>query len=343
MSLNKAYSLGELAERLSLRLIGDAERRVTGLGTLKGAGPEQLSFLSNPSYAEQLGDCKAAAVIVAEKFAERCPQAALISSSPYVSFAAASALFAPALSRDGGRHPSAVVADSAEVHASATVAAQAVIEEGVRIGADCHIGAGCYIGADSSLDEGCRLYPNVTLYHGVHLGKRVIIHSGTVLGSDGFGYAMEKGASIKIHQLGGVRIGDDVEIGAGSTVDRGAIEDTLIEEGVKIDNQVQIAHNCRVGAHSIICGNAGLAGSASIGRHCVLAGGVGISGHITLTDRVQITAMSLINKSISEPGTYSSGTTQLPTNEWKRNAVRFKQLDSIARRLKELQDRTDKK
>jgi len=204
------------------------------------------------------------------------------------------------------------------------------------------IGAGCYVGENVSLGKACKLHSNVTLYHGVVLGKNVKIHSGSVVGADGFGFAFDGSKSVKIHQLGGVKIGDDVEIGAGSTIDRGALEDTEIGNGVKIDNQVQIGHNCKIGEHTIICGCAGIAGSVTIGKYCIMGGGSGVVGHIAIADKVQVSAMSLVSQSIPEPGMYSTGTIQAKTSQWKRNAIRFQQLDSIAKRLKEIESSTDK-
>ena len=342
MAHNKSYTLGEIAELLDLELIGDADCRVTGLGTLGNAGASQLSFLSNPSYVDRLAACRAAAVILSQRFADACPVSVLVSEQPYVSFARASALFAETRAVEPGVHPAATVEEGAEIDSTASVGAGAVIGARARVGARAVIGAGSFVGADCRLGEECHLHPNVTLYHGVVLGDRVSIHSGAVIGADGFGYAFDGRRSIKIHQLGSVEIGDDVEIGAGTTIDRGAIEDTIIEQGVKIDNQVQIGHNCRIGAHSVICGCSALAGSVTLGRHCVLGGGSGVVGHISLADGVQVSAMSLVSKPITEAGTYSSGTGIMPTRDWKRSIVRFQQLDSIARRLKELTKSTDK-
>lgn len=342
MAHNKSYTLGEIAKALELELIGAAESRVTGLGTLGNAGANQLSFLSNPSYTDQLASCQAAAVILSRRFADACPVSVLVSEQPYVSFAQASALFAEPKTVTAGIHPAAIVEEGAELDPTASVGANAVIGTGARIGARSVIEAGCYVGPGSRLGDDCHLHPNVTLYHDVVLGSRVSIHSGTVIGADGFGYAFDGKRSIKIHQLGGVEIGDDVEIGAGTTIDRGAIENTVIEQGVKIDNQVQIGHNCRIGAHSIICGCSALAGSVTLGRGCVLGGGSGVVGHISLTDGVQVSAMSLVSKPITKAGTYSSGTGIMNTRDWKRSIVRFQQLDSIARKLKELEKATDK-
>lgn len=337
MSNQTVYTLGELAGLLEVELYGDPSIPITGLATLKSAEAGQLSFLSNPRYASQLATCRASAVIVEPELAAVCQVAQLRSAAPYVTYARASQLFAPIRRTATGIHPSASVDASAQIGANVSIGANVVVESGVVIGDGCSIGAGTCIGADSRLGADCTLYPNVTLYHGVSIGDRVVLHSSVVVGADGFGFAFDGRRSVKIAQLGGVRIGDDVEIGAGSTVDRGALDDTVIEQGVKIDNQVQIAHNCVIGEHTIICGCSAIAGSTSIGRYCTIGGGVGIIGHLRIADKVMISAMSLVSQSISESGIYSSGTGLLESKEWKRNIVRFRQLDDMAKRLRELE------
>ena len=337
-----SYTLAELAILLDAKLVGDGDCEITGLGTLKSAGPTQLSFLSNSSYIEQLASSNASAIIISESLADKFAGNKLISPSPYVCFAHATKLFNNSPVKNSGIHPSAIVHESAKLGESVSLGANVVVEANVKIGDGSNIGVGCYIGDSSVVGNNCDLQNNVTLYHGVSLGANVVIHSGSVIGGDGFGFAFDGVKSVKIHQLGGVVIGDDVEIGALSTIDRGAIEDTIIEQGVKIDNHVQIAHNCKVGAHSIICGCAGLSGSVTIGKYCIMGGGTGTVGHITIADKVQVSAMSLVSKSITEPGMYSSGTLHMKTSEWKRSSFRFKQLDSIAKRLKEIEKSTDK-
>jgi len=338
----KSYTLKELATLLDARLVGDGDCRIESIGTLANAHPGQLSFLSNSAYIDQLSSSKASAIIIEEKFADACNTNKLISPEPYLCFAKATGLFIKPRPVAGAIHPSAVIDATAELADSAVVGANAVIGANVSIGAHTIIGAGCTIAANCRLGADCELHNNVTLYHDVSLGSNVIIHSGAVIGADGFGFAFDGEKSIKIHQLGGVQIGDFVDIGAGTTIDRGAIEDTIIETGVKIDNQVQIGHNCRIGAHTVICGCAAIAGSVTIGKYCIMGGASGAVGHITIADKVQVSAMSLVSKSITEPGMYSSGTGHMKTNVWKRNIVRFQQLDSIARRLKEIEKATDK-
>ena len=225
----------------------------------------------------------------------------------------------------------AKVDPTAHIGANAYIAAGAEVDAGAIIGPNCIVLDGSHVGADS------RLVANVTIYHGVTLGKRVLVHAGSVIGSDGFGFANDSGHWVKIHQLGGVRIGDDVEIGANTSIDRGAIDDTVIEDGVILDNQIQVAHNVRIGAHTAIAGCVGIAGSAQIGEHCTIGGGVGIVGHLEIADGVTITAMSLVTSSITKPGIYSSGTPLESKAHWQRNFIRFKQLDEMARRIQALE------
>ena len=337
----KSYLLGDIASQLNLRLIGDPDCTIQGLGTLASADTGDISFLSNISYLGQLASTSASAVIVEENQADVVPTNALIAELPYVAFAYVSQLFAEYPDVTAGVHASASVADSVSLGEGVYIGANVVIEDDVEIGANSSIGPGSVISRGVHLGENCRLHAQVTLYHRVRIGSRVNIHSHAVIGADGFGFAFDGERSIKIQQLGAVQIGDDVDIGAGTTIDRGAIEDTIVEHGVKIDNQVQIGHNCHIGAHSVICGCTAIAGSAKIGRYCVLGGASGVLGHLSLADGVQVSAMSLVNKSITEPGTYSSGTGQMKIADWKRAIVRFQQLDGIARRLKDLEKLID--
>lgn len=348
------YTLAELARLLGVEYRGDPGLRLVRLTTLKSAGEGDLSFLANPRYARQLGTCRASAVIVDEASADNAPCACLIADDPYVTYARASQLFAPREDGLSGEqaeagkgaaahsvHSSAVVSETAALAPGVVVGPNCVIgpgasiAAGVRMGANCVVGAGARIGADSLL------YSGVTLYHDVCIGERAILHSGVVIGADGFGFAFDGRQSVKIAQLGGVRIGDDVEIGAGTTVDRGALDDTVIGDGVKIDNQVQIAHNCIVGAGSIICGCSALAGSTELGRHCVIGGGVGIIGHLKIADGVTVSAMSFVSRSISRPGVYSSGTLLQETREWKKNSLRLQHLDTLSKRVRELESRLE--
>jgi UDP-3-O-[3-hydroxymyristoyl] glucosamine N-acyltransferase len=333
------YSLGEIAEILGVRLDGDPGVQVSGLATLAHAGPQQISFLANNRYLGQLQETRAAAVILRPEQARQCPVASLLSADPYLTFARATALFVGEVRAAAGVHPSAVVAPDALIDSSAAVGPNAVIESGVMLGAGVVVGANVFIGADCRVGAGTRLFPSAVLYRGVQLGEDCIIHSNAVIGADGFGFAPSAAGWEKIHQLGGVRIGNRVEVGACTTIDRGALEDTVVEDGAIIDNLVQIAHNCHIGKNTAIAGCTGLAGSTIIGANCTLAGGVGVVGHVEICDNVHVTGMTMVTKSITEPGSYSSGTPMSPTRDWKRSAVRFAQLDSIQKRLAELERR----
>ena len=331
------YNLGEIASKLGLELIGDNLCQISGIGTLLNAVSGELSFLSNPSYRSQLNKTKASAVIVEERYAKFCPTNALISENPYLSFADATHLFKPSFNRYIGIHESAVIAESAYIDSTVSIGPNVVVEENASIARGSVIGPNCYVGESVTIGENCHLQNNVSLYYKVRLGNSVTIQSGSVIGADGFGFAFDGEKQIKIHQLGSVLLGDHVEIGACTTIDRGTIDDTIIGKGVKIDNQVQIGHNCKVGDHSIICGCVGIAGSVNIGKYCIMGGASGAVGHITISDKVNVTAMSLVSESILEPGTYSSGTWHMKTLDWKRSSVRFKQLDEMNKRVRQLE------
>ncbi|WP_085596149.1 MULTISPECIES: UDP-3-O-(3-hydroxymyristoyl)glucosamine N-acyltransferase [unclassified Pseudomonas] len=331
--------LGQLAEFLGATLRGDAEKEITGLATLQEAGPTQLSFLANPQYRKYLVDSQAGAVLLKAAEAEAYAGDALVVADPYLSYARVSHFFDPKPKAPVGIHPSAVIADDAQVDPTASIGAFAVIESGARIDAGVTVGAHCVIGARSVVGEGGWLAPRVTLYHDVRIGKRVVIQSGAVLGGEGFGFANSKGIWNKIAQVGGVTIGDDVEIGVNTAIDRGALADTIIGNGVKLDNQIQIAHNVQVGDHTAMAACVGISGSTKIGKHCMLAGGVGLVGHIEICDNVFLTGMTMVTHSITEPGAYSSGTAMQPAAEWRKSAARIRQLDDLARRLRQLEKR----
>ncbi len=339
MTETKGHVLSSLAARVGGRVSGDPTVVIHSLATLQTAGSGQLSFFANSRYLAQLKSSRAEAVLVNEAHLADVPGHAIVVADPYLAFARLSALFDWREPVVPGIAAGATVAPTAQIDPSARVEAGAVIGEDVRIGAQVCIGANVVVGARCEIGEGCRLEANVTLYPDVTLGKRVLVHSGAVLGADGFGFAHDGGSGewVKICQLGGVVIEDDVEIGAGTTVDRGALEPTRIERGVKLDNQIQVAHNVRIGAHSAIAGCTAIAGSTKIGRHCTIAGMSGITGHLEIADGTHITAMSLVSRSISRPGAYSSGTGLEPHQQWKRNVVRFRQLDELARRVRKLE------
>ncbi|MCA0394222.1 MAG: UDP-3-O-(3-hydroxymyristoyl)glucosamine N-acyltransferase [Proteobacteria bacterium] len=330
---------GELAGRFGLELRGgDPALAIEGVGTLSGAGPAQLSFLANPKYRAQLAQSSAGLVVMRGADAEGHAGAALVAADPYVAYARIAALFDRAPAADAGIHPSAVIDATAEVDPGAAVGPFVAIGAGSRVAAGARLGPGCVVGEDCEVGAGSVLVARVTLVRRVRLGRRVLVHPGAVLGADGFGIALDRSQGIepywvKVPQLGGVRVGDDCEIGANTTIDRGALEDTVLEHDVRLDNQIQIAHNVRVGAHTAMAGCVAVAGSTTIGRYCMIGGAAGIAGHLDICDRVVVTAMTLVTHSIREPGEYSSGTPLMDSRSWRRNAVRFKQLDALARRV----------
>jgi UDP-3-O-[3-hydroxymyristoyl] glucosamine N-acyltransferase len=326
-------TLADLARRFDLELRGDADARVTGVGTLEGAGPADVAFLANPAYRRQLPATRAGVVVLREGDAAACPTACLVAKDPYVAFARIAALFERAPARAPGVHPSAVVDPAATVAADASVGPLAWVGPGARVEARAWIGPGCLVGEDCVVGEDSELLGRVSLVARVRLGRRVRVHPGAVLGAEGFGLAMDAGRWTKVPQLGGVVVGDDCEIGANTTIDRGAIEDTVLEEDVRLDNQIQVGHNVRIGAHTAMAGCVAVAGSTRIGRYCLIGGGAGFVGHISVCDRVTVTAMSLVTHSIDAPGEYSSGTPLQPNRAWRRNAARFKQLDRLARKI----------
>jgi UDP-3-O-[3-hydroxymyristoyl] glucosamine N-acyltransferase len=328
-----SFSAAELAQRFALQLQGDGAVRVEGVGTLAKAGPGQLAFLANPRYRSQLTESQAGVVVMREDDAAGFTGTALLARDPYAAFAKLSALFEPRPVRDPGVHPSAAIDPGAVVDPQAHVGPFVSIGARSRIGAGAIIGPGCVIGDDCVVGAGTELIARVTLVTRVRIGQRVVIHPGAVIGAAGFGLAMEAGRWLNVPQLGGVVIGDDCEIGANTTIDRGAIEDTVLEEDVRLDNQIQIGHNVFIGAHTAMAGCSAAAGSARIGRYCLIGGAAGVLGHLEICDKVVITAMSLVTSSIREPGEYSSGTPLMDNRSWRKNAARFKQLDAIARRL----------
>jgi len=331
------YTLAELADCLGAQLRGEPAFKVSGLASLIDAKATDISFLSDVKYIASLADSQAGAVIITPEHADKVSGNVLISDNPYLGFAKMSCLFDNRPVLAAGIHPTAQVAADASIAETAAVGSYAVIEAGVVIGEGVEIGSGCFIGSDTRIDKDTMLAANVTLNHGVHIGARVIIHSGTVVGADGFGFANHQGSWQKIAQLGGVHIADDVEIGANTTIDRGALQDTVIEEGVKIDNQVMVAHNVRIGKHTAIAACVGISGSTEIGSHCMIAGGVGFAGHLKIADHVFVTVRTMVTKSITQSGSYSSGTAMMPTPDWKKSSVRLKHLDSLVKQVKQLE------
>ena len=332
-----SYSLREITERLGGEVDGDAAVTVRQVATLERATPDTIAFLANERYLPQLKSTRAGAVIVGASVGAATPIPRIVCANPYAYFAQVSALFNPALATRPGVHASAVVDGSARIAGDAEVGPYAVVERAAVVGAGSVIGAGCFIGDGVLIGSGTRLHANVTVYHDCVIGNRVILHSGVVIGADGFGIAMEDGHWIKVPQIGRAVVGDDVEIGANTTVDRGALDDTVIEEGAKLDNQIQVAHNVRIGAHTAIAACVGIAGSTKVGRNCRIGGASGISGHLDIADNVEISAFTLITKSISSAGTYT-GVYPFETNvEWRRNAVQLKHLDELAQRVRAIE------
>ena len=333
MNAATELTVGAIAARFDLALRGDPGLPVDGVGTLAGAGPRQIAFLANPAYRAQARECRAAAVVLHESDAGFATGCVLISRNPYADFARIAALFERRSPATAGAHPTAVIAAGAQVDPTASIGPHCVVDAGARIEAGAMLGASCIIGPDCVVGADSRLVARVTLVERVRLGRRVLVHPGAVIGADGFGLARTADGWTKVPQLGGVRIGDDCEIGANTTIDRGAIEDTVLENDVRLDNQIQIGHNVRIGAHTAMAGCSAVAGSTRIGSWCLIGGAVGIVGHLEICDRVTITAMSLVTHTIREPGEYSSGTPLQANRLWRKNAARFRQLDALARRI----------
>ena len=337
-----SYTLAELVERFGGTVMGDGGTRIRQVAPIESAGEGEITFLSNRKYHKLLADSKAGAVIVNPDAANATAMARIVCDNPYAYYARVATLLNPENPAQPGVHPRAVIHPQAVVAGSASIAACAVIDEGARIGEHAVIGANCYVGRGVAIGEHTRLHPNVTIYHACVIGSRGILHSGVVVGADGFGMAPDAGKWVKIPQIGRVVIGDDVEIGASTTIDRGALADTVIEEGVKIDNQVQIGHNCRVGAHTVIAGCAGIAGSTRIGRHCIIGGSAMFSGHIEIADGVTVSGGTAIVKSITRPGTYTSVFPYSPHDEWVRNAPLLRHLREMMDRIRVLEQQIRK-
>ena len=328
--------LRELAAQLGVAYDGDGDCELSGVATLARAGPQQLSFFANRRYRAQLADSSAGAVVLAPADRVLFGGAVLLSDNPYLTFARAAAALHPAPSLPPQRHPQASVHSDARIGTDVRIEAGAVIEAGARIGDRVVVGAGCYVGEGVSIGDDTRLAPRVTLLAGTQVGARCLIHPGAVLGADGFGLANDRGVWVKVPQLGRVVVGNDVEIGANTTIDRGALDDTVIGNGVKLDNLIQVAHGVRIGDHTAIAACVGVSGSTVIGRHCVIGGGVGFVGHLEICDRVTVTGMSMVAQSITRPGVYS-GIPAEDARRWRRNVGRFHQLDELARRLLRLE------
>lgn len=331
-----SITLQKLAEMVGAELRGDPEHIITGIKTLQLAGSGDLAFLHNPTYRKYLQHTKAGVVILSAKHASDCATNALIVDDPYFAYAKIAQLFVPQGVATKGVHPSAVVGEHCDIHPSVDIGPKVVVADHVKIGEGTIVCPGVSIATAAQIGKHCKIGENVTVCHEVVIGDNVILHPGAVIGSDGFGIAEKNGIWHKIPQLGRVIIEDDVEVGANTTIDRGALGDTVIEKGCKLDNQIQIGHNVRIGAHTAVAACTGIAGSTRIGKHCKIAGGVGINGHLELADYTVITGMAMVTNSIKVPGIYSSGTGILPNHEWKKNVARFRQLDKVLRRVSAL-------
>lgn len=330
-------TLQSLSDQLSLKLQGDADCIIDGVGSLTGATSTQLTFFDGDIARNALSDTNAGAVIVREGDIEYCPVNALISSNPRLSYAKVAEMFAYVPKRVPGMHASVVIGDDCNIDNSTSIGANVVIGDEVTIGQDVVIASGCVIEDRVRIGAGCHLHANITLNHSVTLGDRVVIFSGAVIGSDGFGYVKDGPAWYKVPQMGTVIIGDDAEVGANTVIDRGAVGDTVIGKGVILDNLIQIGHNVKIGDYTAVAGCVGIAGSTTIGKHCMIGGGTGIAGHINIADQVMLTGMSMVTNSIKKPGVYSSGTGLQANRDWHKSVVRFQQMDKIAKKVQKLQ------
>jgi UDP-3-O-[3-hydroxymyristoyl] glucosamine N-acyltransferase len=337
-----AYTLHQLAEHVGAQLHGDGAELISAVGTLENAAKGQIAFLSNSKYRKFLEQTSASAVLITAADQAFCPVAALVVADPYVAFAKIAQLLdtTPRAAAVGIASTAQIAAD-VQLGNDVSIGHHVVIESGAIIGDRVQIGAGTVIGQGAQIGADSKIWANVTVMHRVSIGQRCIVHSGVVIGADGFGFANQRGLWLKIPQVGTVIVGDDCDIGANTTIDRGALEDTVVGRNVIIDNQVQIAHNVQIGDHTAIAGCTVIAGSTKIGRYCVIGGACGINGHMEICDGVQITGMSMITKSITEKGVYSSGTPAQTNLEWRKNSARFRSLDQMYQRLRDLEKQVE--
>ncbi|MBD2785115.1 UDP-3-O-(3-hydroxymyristoyl)glucosamine N-acyltransferase [Xenorhabdus sp. DI] len=329
--------LADLAQQLNAQLHGDGDIVITSIAPMYSANNEQITFLSDSRYTDKLAACQAAAVVLREADLPHCKVAALVVSDPYLAYARMAQIMDTTPKPAQDIHPSAVISPEAVLGENVAVGANAVIESGVVLGDNVIVGAGCFVGKNARIGAGTRLWANVSVYHHVEMGKSCLIQSGTVIGSDGFGYANERGNWVKIPQLGTVIIGDCVEIGACTTIDRGALDNTVIGNGVIIDNQCQIAHNVTIGDNTAVAGGVIMAGSLKIGRYCMIGGASVINGHMEICDKVTITGMSMVIRPITEPGVYSSGIPLQPNKVWRKTAALVMNINEMNKRLKSVE------
>jgi UDP-3-O-[3-hydroxymyristoyl] glucosamine N-acyltransferase len=331
------FKLADLARRFNGQIRGDPDVEIHGVATLSNAGPHDITYVTKKKYFAALSKTSAGAVILTANNADKCNRNAFIADNPRLCFAQVASLFNPLIPFEPGVHPTACVADDATVADDAWIGPQAVIEPGVFIGRGAFVGPGCFVSARSVIGVNTRLVARIVVNYDCVVGENCLLHPGVVIGSDGFGFAKSGSVWLKVPQLGGVRIGNDVEIGANTAIDRGTMDDTVIGNGVKLDNLIQIAHNVHIGDHTAIAACVGIAGSTHVGRRCAIGGQVAISDHLEITDDVYITLGSRVTSSINEPGAYSSSLKAEPVEKWKRNLVRLSQLDEMAKRLKALE------
>ena len=329
-----SYTLKQLAEKIGAEVHGDESYVIHSLATLSNANDQQIAFLANKKYSQQLSDTKAGAVIIASTSLTACNTNALVMDNPYLGYALTAQLLDTTPKPAHNIHPSAQISEGVTLGEKVAIGANAVIEKGAVISDHVIIGAGCFIGEQAKIGSHTKLWANVSVYHRVEIGTNCLIQANTVIGSDGFGYANDKGTWLKIPQLGSVIIGNNVEVGASTTIDRGALEDTVIKDGVILDNQIQIAHNVVIGENTAMAACSVIAGSSTLGKHCVIAGLVGINGHIDVVDNVVFTGMSMVTKNINEAGVYSSGMPCQTNKEWNKNNARIRKLESILKRMK---------
>ena len=337
MSDTIKFSLTELASLVGGTLHGDGELIITAIAPMSKASETDICFLSDKKYAKYLGECQAGVILIKESELSLCNTHTIVVNDPYVAYAKVAHVFDTTPAPATNIAPSAVISESATLGINVSIGPNAVIESGVTLADNVIIGAGCFIGKNTRIGKNTTLWANVYIYHGVKIGEFCLIHSSTVIGSDGFGNANDKGEWIKIPQLGSVSIGNRVEIGACTTIDRGAIEDTIIEDNVVIDNQIQIAHNVHIGYGSALAGASGIAGSTTIGKYCMIGGASVINGHITIADHVMLTGMSMVNRDIPEKGVYSSGIPLQTNREWRKTAARVHKIDDMYKRLKSVE------
>lgn len=334
-------SLQSLAAQFGCEVSGNPETEVSHVATLANADAGSISFLANPAYKDQLGKTKASAVIIAAEALDACPTDALVSADPYVTYARVAHVLHPRRQHEPGVHPSAVIDPDAEIDPTATIGPLSYIAGGAKVGARSYVGPSCVIGPGCSVGEDTELAASITLVEDVRIGDRVLVNAGAVLGADGFGHKLTDTGWLKVPQVGGVVVGNDVEVGASTTIDRGAIDDTVIGNGVRLDNQIQIAHNCRIGDHTVIASGTGVSGSTTIGARCIVGGMSGFVGHINVCDDVIITGAAVVTKDIQKPGVYSSAWAARDDRSWKRQVARVRRLEAYEERLKALETKAD--